>query len=74
MKRRTLAIAGSVAALSLVGAPIAAAASAPHSGAKAKVESRTDRSVDVRGSSHADKSLDKTSKTDRSSTDSKLDR
>lgn len=71
MKRRTLALAGSIAALSLVGAPIAVAASGIHHGANV---SRTDRSLDVRGAKHVDKSPDRSRSVDRSSKDSRLDR
>ena len=74
MNRRTLAIAGSVAALSFAAAPVAASAASPHHSTKAKLVSRTDRSLDQRGTSHVDKSVDRISKADRSSAERRLDR
>jgi hypothetical protein len=56
MSPRKLAIAGSVAALSLAAVPIAQAASMPHH--KPAVEMRVDRSRDPAGSRHADKLRD----------------
>lgn len=56
MSPRKLAIAGSVAALSLAGVPIAQATSMPHH--KPAIQSRVDRSRDPAGSRHADKGRD----------------
>jgi hypothetical protein len=53
--KRNLAVAGSIAALSLAAVPIAAAAGTPHH--KANEVSRVDRSRDKRGD-RADRSRD----------------
>jgi len=56
MKSRTIAIVGSIAALTFAAAPVTAIA-ATHSHHPAK-QSRIDRSRDASGSRHADKSPD----------------
>ena len=56
MSPRKLAIAGSIAALSLTAVPIAQAASTPHH--KSAIEVRLDRSRDPAGLRHADKARD----------------
>jgi hypothetical protein len=56
MSARKLAIAGSVAALSLAAVPIAQAASTPHH--KPAIQSRVDRSRDPAGLRHANKARD----------------
>jgi hypothetical protein len=56
MSTRRLAIAGSVAALSLVAVPIAQAASTPHH--NPAIQSRVDRSRDPAGSLRAHKARD----------------
>lgn len=53
MSPRKLAIAGSIAVLSLAAVPVAEAATTPHH--QAAIQSRVDRSRDVAGSRHADK-------------------
>jgi hypothetical protein len=59
MRSRTIAIAGSIAALALAATPVAAvAATSQHAGAQA---TRTDRSRDTRGVAHVDRTHDKTS-------------
>jgi hypothetical protein len=58
MRSRTIAIAGSIAALSLAALPVAQAKTTAHSGARPAAESRSDRSRDASGKSHADKSRD----------------
>lgn len=60
MKSRTIAIAGSIAALTFASAPVTAFAApkAPHRPATV-TESRLDRSKDASGVRHADKSADK---------------
>jgi hypothetical protein len=68
MRARRIAIAGSIAALSLAAVPVAQAASTPHHKA---VESRVDRSRDGSGVRHVDKSRD--SSRDMSSRDSSRD-
>ena len=58
MRSRTIAIAGSIAALTFAAAPVAAvAATTQHSGTQAV---RTDRSRDVRDVRHVDRSPDRT--------------
>jgi hypothetical protein len=58
MRSKTIAIAGSIAALTFAAAPVTAIAAtkAPHRPAS---ESRLDRSRDVSGVRHVDKSPDK---------------
>lgn len=58
MKSRTIAIAGSIAALTFAAAPVTAIAS-PQAHHRATVESRLDRSRDAKGTLHRDKSPDK---------------
>ena len=59
MKSRTIAIAGSIAALAFAATPVAAvAATTHHSGTSA---ARVDRSRDVRDVRHIDRTPDKTS-------------
>ena len=60
MKSRTIAIAGSIAALTFAAAPAAALAAkqSPH---RPATESRLDRSHDGTGLRHADKSVEKNS-------------
>jgi hypothetical protein len=58
MKRRTIAIASSIAALSFAAAPIAQAASSAHPSRHAGSESLVDRSRDASGVRHADRSTD----------------
>lgn len=60
MKRsRTIAIAGSIAALAFAATPVAAvAATTGHAGAPA---TRVDQSRDLRGARHADRAPDKSS-------------
>jgi hypothetical protein len=56
MRSRTIAIAGSIAALAFAATPVAAvAATTQHSGPQA---ARVDRSRDVRDVRHADRSAD----------------
>jgi Ni/Co efflux regulator RcnB len=62
MKSRTIAIVGSIAAMSFVAAPIAQAASSAHH--PATTPARIDRSLDARDARHVDKTPEKT--TDRS--------
>jgi Spy/CpxP family protein refolding chaperone len=60
MKAKTLASAASIAAaLSLTAVPIAAAASSTHH-TRAPVQSRFDRSHDLKGKKHMDTSRDRT--------------
>jgi hypothetical protein len=59
MRSRTIAIAGSIAALSFAAAPIAAVAATPHHSAAATA--RADRSRDASGVRHVDKTPDKSS-------------
>ena len=68
MRARRIAIAGSIAALSLAAVPVAQATSTPHHKA---VESRVDRSRDANGVRHVDKSRD--SSRDMSSRDGSRD-
>jgi hypothetical protein len=57
MKSRTIAIAGTIAALTFTAAPVAAvAATSPH--ARQTIELRTDRSRDANGVQHVDKSFE----------------
>ena len=66
MRSRTIAIAGSIAALAFAATPVAAvAATTQHSGAQAV---RVDRSRDVRDVRHVDRTPD------RSSMDGSMDR
>ena len=59
MRSRTIAVAGSIAALAFAATPVAAiAASTHHSGANA---ARTDVSRDIRGVAHVDRTPDKNS-------------
>ena len=59
MRSRTIAIAGSIAALAFAATPIAAdAATTHHSGAQTV---RADRSLDVRDVRHVDRSADRSS-------------
>jgi hypothetical protein len=63
MKSRTIAIAGSIAALAFAATPVAAiAATTHHSGASA---ARVDRSRDTRGARHLDRTPDR-SRADKS--------
>jgi putative N-acetylmannosamine-6-phosphate epimerase len=63
MRSRTIAIAGSIAALALAATPVAAvAATTQHAGAQA---TRTDQARDIRGVRHVDRTPDRSS-TDRS--------
>jgi hypothetical protein len=57
MKSRTIAIAGSIAALTFAGAPVTASAAtkAPH---RPATESKLDRSRDASGVRHSDRSPD----------------
>ena len=55
MKSRTIAIAGSIAALSFAAAPVAAVAATTH---HAKPPARVDRSRDLRSARHFDKTRD----------------
>ena len=64
MRSRTIAVAGSIAALSFAAVPIAQAASTHHR----PVESRLDRSRDTTGARHVEKTHD------RRSLDGKRDR
>lgn len=58
MKSRTIAIAGSIAALTFAAAPVSAiAATSAHS--RPATESRVDRTRDATGARHGDKSSDK---------------
>jgi hypothetical protein len=57
MKSRTIAIAGSVAALAFAAAPVSAFA-ASHAHHRPVTESRLDHSRDVNGVRHTDKSPD----------------
>jgi hypothetical protein len=59
MKRRTLAIAGSIAALSFAAAPVAAVAATPHH--STHTAARVDRSRDLRDGRHVDRTPDRTS-------------
>ena len=70
MRSRTIAIAGSIAALSFAATPIAAVAATTHHTAASAA--RVDRSRDSRDVRHVDKTRD-TSR-DTSSADSTLDR
>jgi hypothetical protein len=59
MKSRTIAIAGSIAALAFAATPVAAiAATTHHSGASA---ARVDRSRDIRDARHVDRTPDRSS-------------
>ncbi len=58
MKTKSLAIAGSIAALSFAAAPIAAVAATHHHAPSA---ARVDSSRDLRGVRHVDRSPDRTS-------------
>jgi hypothetical protein len=58
MKPRTIAIAGSIAALSFAAAPLAQAAASHKTPA---IETRVDRSRDASGVRHLDRSPDKAS-------------
>ena len=62
MKSRTLAIAGSIAALTFAATPVAAVAATTHQGTPAV---HTDRSRDARGVRHVDRTPDR-DKADRS--------
>jgi hypothetical protein len=57
MKSRTIAIAGSIAALSLAATPVAAFAASTHHGST--TQSRVDRSRDASGVRHVDRSPDR---------------
>jgi hypothetical protein len=57
MKSRTIAIAGSIAALAFAGAPVSAIA-ATQAHHRPATESRVDRSRDATGVRHIDKSAD----------------
>jgi len=59
MKTKRLAIAGSIAALSFAAAPVAAVAATSHHAAPSAA--RVDRSRDVRGVRHVDRTPDRTS-------------
>jgi hypothetical protein len=67
LKSRTIAIAGSIAALSFAAAPIAAAATPHHTPSRA---ASVDASRDTTGVRHLDRSPDRT---DRSSVDRSWD-
>jgi hypothetical protein len=70
MKSRTIAIAGSVAALVFAAGPITAfAAAQPHH--RPAVQSRLDRSPDVKGARHVDKFRDISKSRAHSSRDSR---
>jgi Ni/Co efflux regulator RcnB len=69
LKSRTIAIAGSIAALSFAAVPVAQAATPHHNGARA---ARVDTSRDARGDRHSDRTPDRTSR-DRSSPDRSRD-
>lgn len=59
MRSRTIAIAGSIAALAFAATPVAAvAATTGHAGTPA---TRVDRSRDIRGVGHVDRTPDKSS-------------
>jgi hypothetical protein len=59
MRSRTIAIAGSIAALAFAATPVAAvAATTHHAGAQT---TRTDRSLDVRDMRHVDRGPDRSS-------------
>jgi hypothetical protein len=64
MKTRTIAIAGSIAALAFAATPVAAVAATTHHGGTSTV--RVDTSRDLRGVRHLDRTPDKSSSTDRS--------
>jgi len=59
MKTRTIAIASSVAALSFAAAPVASSAASAHHVTPSAA--RADRSADVRGVRHVDRTPDRTS-------------
>jgi hypothetical protein len=59
MKSRTIAIAGSIAALAFAAAPIAAVAATAHPGGTSTT--RVDASRDMRGARHIDRTPDKRS-------------
>ena len=71
MKTKTLAIAGSIAALSFAAAPVAAIAATSHQ--PARTVSQLDRSRDARGVRHVDRTPDRASSIDRTSTDRSRD-
>ena len=68
LKSRTIAIAGSIAALSFAAAPVAAVAATTHHGTATAV--RTDRSLDSRDGRHVDRTPDRA---DRTGADSSRD-
>lgn len=78
MKKRTLAIAGTLAALTLTAAPIAAAtASAGHTTPRSdRIETTTDRTAEHNLTSRSDRSLDRSTRSghDISSVDRTRDR
>ena len=57
LKSRTIAIAGSIAALSLAAGPVAAVAATTHHGTA--TPARTDRSLDSRDARHVDRTRDR---------------
>lgn len=59
MRSRTIAIAGSIAALSLAAAPVAAGTATTHHSTASAM--RVDRSRDLRGVRHVDQTPDRTS-------------
>lgn len=69
MKSRTIAIVGSIAALSFAAAPIAQAASSAHH--PATTPARIDRSLDARDVGHVDKTSEKTADRSRDKTPEK---
>jgi len=71
MKTKTLAIAGSIAALSFAAAPVAAIAATSHQ--TPRPVAQVDRSRDARGVRHVDRTPDRTSSIDRTSTDRSRD-
>jgi hypothetical protein len=71
MKSRTLAIAGSIAALTFAAAPVTAIASP--AGHNRAAESQLDRSRDATGTRHVDKTSDKSKDRAENSTDNSRD-
>jgi Ni/Co efflux regulator RcnB len=56
LRSRTIAIAGSIAALTFAATPVAALAATSHHGAQA---ARVDQSRDARGARHLDRTVDR---------------
>lgn len=71
MKSRTIAIVGSIAALTFAAAPLSAVAATKHH--NTKPPARVDRSRDLREVRHADKSPDAKSGADSRSADTSRD-